>query len=354
VENHKKIFFAVLNWGLGHASRSIPLIQFFLDKGVDVVIGSDGQAFQLLKTEFPQLTFIKLPAYGIKYVSDNIMVNVGLNAIRANKAIKREHQVVSDIISKLEPDAIISDNRYGCFDYNIPSILITHQLWLITGYKISDLFVNLLYKRYLRNFNGFWVPDRKGKNNLSGISSHKFVPQQTDYLGLVSRFKYKQKSTSYDIIVVLSGPEPQRTKLEECILVQARKMPLKFLIVQGLTQRSDHFFIQDNIEVYSFLSSGVLVDKILESKLVISRSGYSTILDMISLGKKAIMIPTPGQTEQEYLAKHLEANPQFLFFPQKGFDLQKSVNMANKKIQDVHPPNSGQFFDILEKFVEGI
>lgn len=329
--SQKKILVAVLNWGLGHASRCVPIINELIRSGASVCIASDGRALELLKKEFPGLPFFKLPNYGVKYFSKNMALNMLATAPRMAAAILQEYFLLIKIIKENKIDGIVSDNRLGCFSKKIPAIFVTHQINLIGPNKLMQYLGRLINYFFIKKHGTCWVPDVAGEPNLSGKLSHNVLIKNVVYIGALSRMKKHESPNKYRVVAVLSGPEPQRTNLEKVIIEQAKKMPHQFLIIQGKTEKKEHFFIGENIEVKSFLNSKELNEAILSSEIYVGRSGYSSIMDLIKLNIPALLIPTPGQTEQEYLSELLAKNNFFHFQKQENINLEKGIMKAKEK-----------------------
>lgn len=330
----KKIFIAILNWGLGHATRSIPIIQQLIDWNASVLIGGDGRAFQLLKEEYPTLTAIELPSYDVKYTGNAAMVAITL--LRAPKylwAIKQEQDALQQIIKNYSIDFVISDNRYGLWSHLVPTIFVCHQIALIPpkNLEFGSLFAYRLHRYFLDKFDHIWIPDFGDAQHLTGKLTNKYpLTEKMVYVGALSRFATKKEGAvdeslgSIDIVCVLSGPEPQRTLLEQSILKSLEGIKRNVLIVQGITEQ---FAIQEkgSIRMVTYLTSAALNNVLRKANIVIARSGYSTIMDLATLGKKAILIPTPGQTEQEYLAQKLSEEGKCIVRQQNNLNLKSAL-----------------------------
>ncbi len=321
----KRILVAPLNWGLGHATRCIPLIRELQDLGAEVLLASDGVALDLLRAEFSHLPTIELPSYRIRYDTPSMVWNIGRKLPYILWAIWLEHRVTERLVKQYHLSGIISDNRYGCFSRRIKSVLLTHQLYV----RVPGLswLVRPVIRFFLAQFDAIWVPDVAEPPGLSGELSHgtKAPQPKVHFVGILTRLQGYERSTEYDVAVVLSGPEPQRSILEQRLLEQAMFLPHKFIFIQGKTQAKNHHFVSPNVEAVSFLTSEELNNVLMSSRYLISRSGYSSIMDLAALGKKAILIPTPGQTEQEYLAQTLAARGFFLAQKQDALNIEKGL-----------------------------
>lgn len=297
---------AVLNWGLGHAARSIPIITALQNHNFEPILASDGDALRLLRKEFPHLLALPLPSYDIAYSKnpDFLKWKFILESPKILQAIKAEKKQTKTIISDYNISGIISDNRLGVRHNKVKSVFITHQIQVLSG--ITTFFSSKIHQKYIEKFDECWVPDTPEKNNLSGILSHD---QKTDfpvkYIGLLSRFEKKKWPIIYDYLILLSGPEPQRSLLEEKLLSSFTATPKKILFVRGVFSEEKKKVKNNNINIKNNLYGARLQQAINSCDLVIARSGYTTLMDLAKLEKKAFLIPTPGQFEQEYLAERL-------------------------------------------------
>lgn len=323
----KRILICPLDWGLGHATRCIPLIRLLLEQNAEVIIAADKRPLELLKQEFPDLKFITLKGYEINYPkSGSMALSMILSIPKILIGIKREHIELDKIIDEQAIDIVISDNRYGCWSKKVKSIFITHQLMIKSPFGENFLHKKIL--NYVKIYDECWVPDSsEQKNNLSGDLAHEYpLPENAHFIGPLSRFTAIEKSEfKYDVMAIISGPEPQRTIFERIISEQLFKSGLKSMIVFGLPESKKKLEQKQNVTMIAHLHSAEMQNAILKSKIIIARSGYSTIMDLAILNKKAIFIPTPGQTEQEYLAEML-MNKQIAFSQnQNKIDLAKAI-----------------------------
>jgi len=310
----KTILIAPLDWGLGHATRCMPLIDLLIKKKHRVIIAGNGDSFYLLKERYPNLTFYELPGYNISYAAGkNAAFYALLQTPKILQTITKENKVVEEIIKKEKIDLIISDNRYGVRNDKIKSIFICHQIALQApnAMRFMNPFFLRLHLMQIQNFDALWIPDEEQEDNISGKLSHDISFKiTTTYIGIQSRFSGLKKERSFidemdfSILVVLSGPEPQRTFLENKLKKEFENIHEKVLLVQGKTEKQTTT-IEENITSISYLNTKDLFTALQKAAVIICRSGYSTVMDLAVLGRKAILIPAQGQTEQEYLSKIL-------------------------------------------------
>lgn len=331
-----RIIYAVCSWGLGHATRSLPVIRKLKEEDNDLTIISNGRSLDLLKKEIgDEAKYYDIPDYPM-LLSENSRQFMAKSVVYWPSFIARMEsglQALNKILQKRKYDRIISDARYDMYSKKIPSFFITHQIRIMNPLRIgifergSETFNLFFFKRFF----GVIVPDFE-KDNLSGDLSHnlnKIDENKLHYAGVLSDFKKKKKKKDIDYMISISGPEPQRTILEKKIISKVNDLSGKIIITLGKTE-SIKKFSKKNIETYSFLSKEKREDFLNRSKLVISRSGYSTILDLAVIGTKALMIPTPGQVEQEYLGKYHNKKKTFYSVNQENINLLKDIEIAKK------------------------
>lgn len=305
----KRILVAPLNWGIGHATRCIPIIKALQSEGFEVVIGASNKPLALLKREFPEVECILLPGMDVAYPKWLPMsIYMAFRAPSFFKWIRLEKKILESIIKNYRIDAVISDNRYGLSTDLVPTVFITHQLFIKAG--VFSWFLKKLTHHYAKAFNYCWVPDDEGDDNLSGSLSHgKTTLERLRFAGPLSRFNYPnyhKPNIRYDLLVILSGPEPSRTILENTLLRQFQQTKLKILFVRGkVDSEIENEETIHNVVKLNYLNSSDMQRAILMSRVVLCRPGYSSIMDLAALRSKALFIPTNGQTEQEYLAKKM-------------------------------------------------
>jgi len=327
----KKILVSPLDWGLGHATRCIPVIRALIDNGMDVVLGSGGSQTALLGEEFPGLEQVPIPGYGIRYSRGAGMLPALLRQLpRLMRAVRREHKLVDQLVKEGRIDAVISDNRFGLWSARVPSVYISHQLNIKApkGFSFAESFLHRLHAGFIRNFDQVWIPDQPDAPGFSGDLAHRRKsPVAAHFIGPLTRFSrpLEMPEKKYDLMFIISGPEPQREIFHKMAMHALKNEKYKAVVVSGTpgSERSGEH--SDNIEIYPHLSSPEMQEAMLSSGLIICRPGYSTIMDLATLGCRAAFVPTPGQTEQEYLARLHSDNGHYFHLRQKDFDLDTLV-----------------------------
>lgn len=324
IPDAKNVLVAPLHWGLGHASRCIPIIHELLAADKKIIIASDGGALGLLKKEFPQLPAYELPSYRIRYNGSSMLMNMIRQAPNILNAISSEFKKTQELVNKYEIDTIISDNRYGVKNPSCNNIIICHQIniqdrnqWVrVTATKINNFWLN--------KFDECWIPD-DSEESLAGKLSEPKGLKKWEHIGLISRFEKIDTPIKRKILALLSGPEPNRSELEEKMINILDGHD--YLMVRGVVEESQ----PPNPKVVNFLTAAQLNKEVCASEIVICRSGYSSIMDMKKLDKRAVLIPTPGQSEQEYLAYYLSKRNGHKFTFIKEKEIEKLISFIDEE-----------------------
>jgi len=347
----KRILIAPLDWGLGHATRCIPIIRHLLDVGQQPVIAASGRPLSLLKAEFPDVETVDFEGYNISYPQGAGMAwKMFKSTPKILNRIKTEEQELDELIDRLRLDAVISDNRFGLHTNRVPCVYMTHQVMIKAPFFETTLY--RMHMKYMRKFSEVWIPDFED-DGLSGDLAHRFPkPFNGKFIGPLSRFEAIDSEQKTDVLVLISGPEPQRTRFEELVLKQARDFDGKVTAVVG-TPDSDFDRTEGNLRVVSHLNAEQLEQEIAEAKLIVSRSGYSTIMDLAAMGKKAVFIPTPGQTEQEYLAQLFADRKMHLAVKQRELNLKEAIKKS-EKYSGFESQKLNAFKTIVDEFVTSL
>ncbi len=323
------ILISPLDWGLGHASRCIPLIRYLISQGHRVTLAGSGRSLKMLQIEFPNLKSIVVPGFSPTYsMSGNTILHLFLSIPGFLKSMVSEHCAIRKLLNAEHIDIVISDNRYGFRHKSVKSILITHQVMIKTpGWlRFAEYPLYRLSRLLISRFDECWIPDDAQKPGLSGDLSHKYkLPGNAGFIGPLSRFENRdlaceQSPADRNIVAIISGPEPQRSIFEELVTQQLREMDVTALIVGGKPESSSTGNTGTKPEILPYMETESLGKAIHSASLVICRSGYSSAMDLQALGAKALFVPTPGQTEQEYLAR---------LYHQQGIALSRQQEQMN-------------------------
>ncbi len=363
----KKVFIAPLNWGLGHATRLLPLIRMFLERDYTVYIGAVGRSKELLLKEVPDCIFIDFPEYPIKYSKSRFFVTrfMLITFPQMLLTMVKEKRVLKKLQAQYQFSIIISDNRFGMALKNEACFLISHQLRYKLPWPIGRMEWLPEYFNYVifKNYHRILVPDRQGAGSLSGELSHnlRYIPKKKlNYTGIITDLSLQKKGPSkpLDYFVIISGPEPQRTIFEQIIFEQIANLEGRIIGALGTPEKDYKIRIGGAI-FYSYLSREEIVACMSASKFIIARPGYTTMMEMVELGKKGLFVPTPGQIEQEYLARYFMDNGWCYSARQIGISLSDAV--AQAKTYDGFPndfsptrKNINNLFRYLESEQESI
>jgi len=329
-----KVLVAPLDWGLGHATRCIPVIYELLSQDAEVWLAGEGAQEALLKREFPELTFLYLRGYRMRYGNSRsgLLKAIVLQVPGMLSAIKNEHAWLQRAVAEHHFDAVISDNRFGLYHPAIPCVFLTHQLRIKNpfGKWSGNLLQNRNY-RFINRFSECWIPDEEGEKNLAGELSHpsKKPALPIHYIGFLSRMKNQPPCEQKGkLLISLSGPEPQRTIFENIIIRDIVHYHGRATIVRGLPGDANLIPSTNDIHFFNHLPTAEMNNEMEKAEFVIARSGYSTIMDIAALGKKSILVATPGQPEQEYLAKYLAQKKFAIRVKQEQFSLGSVLERA--------------------------
>lgn len=309
----QRILVCPLNWGLGHASRCVPIIKALEERGKSVILAADGFPLEFLKQEFPHLPTISFDGIQVKYSRDGEQVNAMISQLpQFLRGIAKEHRAIKNICIENQIDTIISDNRFGLWNKRVHSIYMTHQLVvkMPVKWKFIERFLWRLHRSFIKRYDTCWIPDLADSENLTGDLTHKLpLPKNGRFIGILSRFTKQPRqleNSPYETIAMLSGPEPHRSILENKLIKYLQKSLFPSLIIRGVPSKKTEEVNIFNVKLLSHLDTPTLQKLIDSTPRIICRSGYSTLMDLVSLDKKAILVPTPGQTEQEYLAENMK------------------------------------------------
>ncbi len=350
-----------IDWGLGHATRCITLIKSLQALGYEVYIATEKNHETILKEALPTATFLNLRGYRIKYAKRGYVLPIILltQVPKIIYSIVYEYYWLKKAQQQFQFDLIISDNRFGFYHQQVPSVFITHQLNLQMHFTwATRLFQKLVYA-WLNRFSACWIPDIAGNDNLSGILSnppHKpAIPIW--YMGCLSRLMEAAKNNAITtnstniFLGIVSGPEPQRTLLENLLWKMGNELKLSFVLIAGTPNNNKAYQQTARSIIYPHLAATELVKEIQNAEYIICRGGYTTLMELIPFGKKLIFIPTPGQTEQLYLGNLWQEKNWALCFNQENFNLKVALEEASR-FNFKQPPFSAFSTEALEAAIK--
>ena len=323
----KNIIVAPLNWGLGHATRCVPIINSLIKNNFTPIIASDGHSLVFLQKEFPDLETLELPSYNIFY-GKNLKLSLLLQVPKIWNTVKKEQKLIANFIAKNNNViGLISDNRFGVRSNKVTSIYITHQLNVLFGF--ATFLTSKIHQNIINTFDECWIPDSLNSEFSGKLSEGKKIKISHKYIGVLSRFKKEYISKNINVLVINSGVEPNRTSFERKLKKELLKSDKKIVLIQGKIETQQKIYEKKNIKIYNFMLSKELQSAINSSEIIICRSGYSSIMDLAVLQKKVFFIPTKNQTEQEYLASYLSEKNIAPFCIEDSFNFEKLLEIKN-------------------------
>jgi uncharacterized protein (TIGR00661 family) len=334
----KKVFIAPLNWGLGHATRILPIIKRLLSNDFYVYIAASGRSREVLQKEISDCVFLDFPQYPIKYPRTRFFVTRFMLVIFPQMIIAmfKEQRMLRKLHGKYRFDLIISDNRFALKLEGVRCLLLSHQLRYKLPWPIHKMEWLPEYFNYyhFKKYDLIIVPDAESEQNLTGELSHDMrylAKEKLYYSGILTDLDESElkKNKVIDYFVIVSGPEPQRTKFERMILSQLGDLKGRVVVTLGIPEKK-YKIRMGNAEIYTYLNRQHITHCMFNSNLIISRPGYTTVMEMVVLGKKGLFIPTPGQIEQEYLAKHFMEKKWCFSTSQYGFNMCTALQSAEK------------------------
>ena len=354
IKKSPAILVGILDWGLGHACRMVPLIRYLLQSQCQILVAATGPQRSILEMTFPDITFLSPPEYGIRYTGKNnsLVSGLAMQVPRLLGIIRKERAWVSDIHRKYGLDLIISDNRYGFHIPGVHSVILTHQIAPVSGLgPWIDHVVSRIHVSFLLKFNECWIPDSEDQG-LSGKLSHvKELPSNARFIGPLSRLEKTVEPPVRNgrLLIMISGPEPSRTRFEALLLRQLKDHEGPYTLVRGLPGGSGSL-----PHALNHVTTEQLAELIRNSEFIICRAGYTTIMDLVRMGRTALLVPTPGQTEQEYLAEYLSGTGSFISCTENDLDLTRGIERLRNFTPVTTDPDFEQFKPALKCLLDQV
>lgn len=328
----KTILICPLNWGIGHASRCVPIIRLLRSMKVRVIVAADGKPLSFLAQQFPDLDFEIFSSHTPAYSKRNHQTTKLLQQLPSFiENYQNDQKKIPELVKRTGANAVISDNRFGAFSRQVPSVYITHQLQIPLSGNLSVFspLASRIHRQIISHYNQCWIPDFPDHNSLAGKLSTPFASFKSfQFIGPLSRFEAPSQPPEKKkdrLLVLLSGPEPQRSILENIILNQLQRFPVETVMLRGLPDQINIPECPAHVQLLNHADDQTLFELLTSAQHIIARAGYSTIMDLYAIGRSATLIPTPGQAEQEYLANFLSHKGLFSKALQKSLELKTII-----------------------------
>jgi hypothetical protein len=296
------VLFALLDWGMGHATRTAPLIEHAVQHGWEVHVGTKGTALAFLKNQFADrpITFHEKPGPDITYARRGTFFKIAAQMPGFFRSIREESKWTAELVDACGITHIVSDNCYGVFHPAVPSVMMSHQLQLPVPPGLEWL-ARLFVAKHARKFQSIWIPD-DAEARLSGTLATRNPLPHARHIGVLTRLPADVEAGPWKKVGMVSGPEPHRGLMEQALLHWMKSNSEQALLIAGRPGAEAR--VEGNVTVWPDPSARELASALKGADTIVCRSGYSSLLDLAALGKRAVLIPTPGQPEQVYLARH--------------------------------------------------
>lgn len=329
----KTFLICPLNWGIGHASRCVPIIRLLRSMHIRVIVAADGKPLSFLAQQFPDLDFEVFSSYAPAYSKSNHQTIKLLQQLPSFiQNYQNDQKKIPELVKKTRANAVISDNRFGAFSKHLPSVYITHQLHIPLSGNLSIFspLASWMHGQIISNYSQCWIPDFPDHDSLAGKLSKPVTSLKSyQYIGPLSRFEaplQPLKKKQNRLLVLLSGPEPQRSLLENIILNELQNLTVETVILRGLPDQTNIPECRSHVQLLNHADDQTVYELLTSAQHIVARAGYSTIMDLHAIGRSATLIPTPGQAEQEYLANYLSHKGLFSKALQKSFELKSIIS----------------------------
>jgi uncharacterized protein (TIGR00661 family) len=335
------ILICPLEWGLGHAARMIPMARKLRAMNQNVIVASGKEHLDFFREELPGLTYVRFPGFRPVYsLYFPQFVPLLLSVPYLIFHIIREHYKLIKILKEYKIDIIISDNRFGLWNRKIKCVYVTHMplIPFPVPFRFLEYAGIWLHRQIINKYTFCFIPDLQEEPNFTGRLSHSLnLPANTRFIGILSRFPVDEKpvtelSGQHYNTVILSGPEPQKGVFRKLAADLFRDSGQNTVILEGKPGTGNIMTSEVNLVFINHMDSARMQNIISAADILVTRSGYSTIMDLASLGRSSLLVPTPGQTEQEYLALYLSSKGWFTACTQQK--LGQGIEMKGGKTPD--------------------
>lgn len=348
--------FAVQNWGLGHAARSLVLIRALVARGDRVLIlMQPGPGMRLLRDELGDACdFHPCQDIPVPLSRWRVLFYLGMTVSmpRLWWCFYREQRVTERLVAAHAIDLVVSDSRLGVWSRHVPSYVISHSLRQIIPGRIRwiECLVEWGQRRLLRHYHKVLIPDLEPDGGLSGDLGHRCTldwgADRLVYIGPLADVVRPGVREDVDFFFSISGAEPQRTLFEQQVLAALPHVHGRVIVTLGRPDQAGEVREVDGATVYGYLDREQQAEMLNRARLVVTRSGYTTLMELATLGKKALFVPTPGQSEQEYLARFHRRQGRIWSMSQQRLDVVRDLARAETTpgLMRVSASDAGQRF----------
>lgn len=334
----KRILFAVHDWGLGHASRSLLLIRALVERGDSItVVSAAGDGMRLLQSELGDacrfVSYRDIPKPFSRWPA-MFYLRMSLATPWVLARMRSEHRFVEALVAREHYDCVVSDSRFGMWSANIPSYCILHSLrQIIPGRpRWMERLVERGQRDLTKGFTRILIPDIEEQQGLSGELGHDPVidwgVDRLCYIGPLSGISRTDAPVDIDCFFSISGIEPQRSILEKRVLAALPQLDGRIVVTLGRPAQAGSCRQSGNATVHGYLDRKAQGEMLNRARLVMTRSGYTTLMELAELGQRALLVPTPGQSEQEYLARFHHQRGHVWSTTQRNLDFARDIAQA--------------------------
>ncbi|MBR2197640.1 MAG: glycosyl transferase family 28 [Fibrobacter sp.] len=362
-----KVLVAPLDWGLGHATRCVPVIKEFLRQGAQVELAVTDSYAPLYREIFPELKKHTAPSYGIVYPKHGFNMGLWLlkNSAHLNKVIEYEHHYAEEMVRRHDFDILFSDNRFGFYSDKAFSIYMTHQC-RIAFPTIFSKFEGIgihWHKKKMGHFDQVWIPDLREAPGYAGAMSHvKNFAVPVRYAGPLSRFAELENLSEIvtagpkdlGVVAVISGVEPARSTFERKLRELLTQVPGNHVMILGKPGAERKSWTEGNVQFFSHLETTEFARAVSRARWIVSRGGYSTVMDMATLGASCIFVPTPGQYEQVVLSRNLSRAGYAVNIPAGNLSLETLQAAMKSHVALPKPPTQNLLTPLVQEALKQV
>jgi len=308
----RRILFAVHDWGLGHATRSLVLIRALVQRGDAVtILMAESPGLALLRAELGDACefypYEDIPKPFSRYPAV-FYFRMSCSVPQIWLRFTLEQRLTERLVRERRLDAVVSDSRLGVWSREAPSYCVFHSLRQIIPGRPRQLerIVERAQRYALRGYRAILVPDVEGDDALAGDLAHDLDVDwrgKLVYIGPLSELQPNGAAEDIDYFFSISGVEPHHTMLAERVLAALPALRGRSVVALGRPGSAADVRTVGNATIHGYLDRRAQGEMLARARVIVGRSGYTTLMEAAGFGKRALFVPTPGQSAQEYLAK---------------------------------------------------